>query len=182
MIHATNYISMEGGGAPAPVQDAVKSLNTALSKTMSLAESRRAVGGAIMSVVWELLASNDISQEYAEFVQAPTSGGEFGQVTLYAQEPPKIVCQLEAKHVPPEEMQPIRNKALRRATPATFTLSQIDPATGSARQVTGLITQFSERQIEGTWDFDVRVSVRRTDLNVAQASIVDYGTTGALHL
>ena len=37
----------------------------------------------------------------------------------------------------------------------------------------GVITGCSDRQVEGTWDFDVRISVRRTDLNVAQSSIIE---------
>lgn len=131
-------------------------------------------------VQWELIPSTDISREYGRFVAAP-SGGNFGAVTRYAQVPPVVSVQLEGKNVPAKYIQPLRNKVLRMGT-ASFALTQPDPTTGGGRTLTGVITGYSDRCQDGTWDYTVRISVERTDLNVAQSDIVDTTPPGGLKL
>jgi hypothetical protein len=134
-----------------------------------------------VAVVWELIPATSISKQYGRFVAAP-SGGEYGQVTRYDQVPPLVKVQLEARNVPPEEAQPIRNKALRKGTEATFLLNMTDPATQSAIYITGVILDYADQLERGTWDYTIRVEIERTDLNVPQAQIVDTTPPGGLHL
>lgn len=140
-----------------------------------------------MSVFWELVEEHSYTKNLGEFVGRPdpnSSTGDYGVVVLYDNEPPKIVTSLQAQNVPPYDAQVERNKAIRRGATVTYTLVPRDvtdahsltpeaAAPTNHQTVVGIVIGFTMSRVPGTERYNLRVQVRRTDLNVTQTDVVD---------
>ena len=116
---------------------------------------------------WEWIGQHSASKRLGEQQEDPGSDGEYGTTHLTDNVPPQFSTNLSAKFATLTEAETEENRICKRGVIETFTL-----AFGGTIQ--GKVVSTDVRYAGGG-KFELRVIVRRTDKNVAQASISSLG-------